>query len=49
MGSYLKEKLRLRSRKLRLAAVGTRCADHVAPIYALKFVIMLSASGGRSV
>jgi hypothetical protein len=29
--SYLKEKWRLRSRKLRLTTVGIRCADHATP------------------
>jgi hypothetical protein len=38
-----------RSRKQRLTAVGTRCADHVTPLYAQKLALTLPTGGGRSV
>ena len=33
----------------RLTAVGTRCADHVTPLYPQKLALTLSTGGGRSV
>ena len=38
-----------RSRKQRLTAVGTRCADHVTPLYSQKLAITSPTGGGRSV
>jgi len=38
-----------RSRKQRLTAVGTRCADHVTPLYPQKLAITSPTGGGRSV
>ena len=38
-----------RSRKQRLTAVGTRCADHVTPIYPQKLALTSPTGGGRSV
>ena len=38
-----------RSRKQRLTAVGTRCADHVTPFYLQKLALTSLTSGGRSV
>jgi len=38
-----------RSRKQRLTAVGTRCADHVTPVYLQKLALTPLTGGGRSV
>jgi len=38
-----------RSRKERLTAVGTRCADHVTPVYPQKLAVTSPTGGGRSV
>ena len=48
--SYLNEKSSgSRSRKQRLTAVGTCCADHVTPLYPQKLVLTSPTGGGRSV
>jgi len=38
-----------RSRKQRLTAVGTRCTDHVTPLYPQKLALTSPTGGGRSV
>jgi len=38
-----------RSRKQRLTAVGTHCADHVTPLYPQKLALTSPTGGGRSV
>jgi len=38
-----------RSRKQRLTVVGTRCADHVTPLYPQKLALTSPTGGGRSV
>ena len=38
-----------RSRKQRLTAVVTRCADHVTPLYPKKLALTSPTGGGRSV
>ena len=38
-----------RSRKQRLTAVGTGCADHVTPLYPQKLALTSPTAGGRSV
>jgi len=48
--SYLNKKSSgSRSRKQRLTAVGTRCADHVTPLYRQKLALTSPTGGGRSV
>jgi hypothetical protein len=37
------------SRKQRLMAVGTRCADHMTPLYQQKLALTSPTGGGRSV
>ena len=37
------------SRKQRLTAVGTRCADHVTPLYPQELALTSPTGGGRSV
>ena len=37
------------SRKQRFTAVGTRCADHVTPLYPQKLALTSPTGGGRSV
>ena len=49
MRSYLNEKSSgSRSRKQRLTAVGTSCADHVTPLYPQKLALTSPTGGGRS-
>jgi len=38
-----------RSRKQRLTTVGTRCADHVTPLYPQKLALISPTGGGSSV
>jgi len=38
-----------RSRKQRLTAAGTRCVDHVTPLYPQKLALTSTAGGSRSV
>jgi len=38
-----------RSRKQRLTDVGTRCGDHVTPLYPQKLALTSPTGGGRSV
>ena len=38
-----------RSRKQRLTAVGTRCADHVTPLYPQTLALTSPTGGGRSI
>jgi len=38
-----------RSRKQKLTAVGTRCADNVTPLYPQKLALTSLTGGGRSV
>ena len=48
--SYLNEKSNgSSSRKQRLTAVGTRCSDHVTPLYPQKLALTSPTGGGRSV
>ena len=48
--SYLNEKSSgSRSRKQRLTVVGSRCADHVTPLYPQKLALTSPTGGGRSV
>jgi len=45
----MKKSSRSRSRKQRLTAVGTRCADHVTPLYRQKLALTSPTGSGRSV
>ena len=48
--SYFNEKCSgSRSRKQRLTAVGTRCADQLTPLYPQKLALTSPNGGGRSV
>jgi hypothetical protein len=47
--TWLKKSSGSRSRKQRLTAVGTRCADHVTPLYPKKWALTSPTGGGRSV
>jgi hypothetical protein len=43
------KKLQLRSRKIRITAVGIRHADHMAPSICKKLALTSPTSGGRSI
>ena len=47
--TWIKKSSGSRSRKQGLTAVGTRCADHVTPLYPQKLALTSPTGGGRSV
>ena len=47
--TWMKKSSGSRSRKQWLTAVGTRCADHVTPLYPQKLALTSPTGGGRSV
>jgi len=47
--TWMKKSSGSRSRKQRWTAVGTRCADHVTPLYPQKLALTSPTGGGRSV